>query len=278
MGIITTNYEENSNNIALYYEDHGKGQPIILIHGWPLSHRMWDNHIQSLVESGFRVIAYDRRGFGQSSKPYSGYNYNTMATDLNDLISKLNLKNVILCGFSMGGGEVARYIGKYGTKNISKAVLIGAVTPFLLKTEDNDNSVDSSVFEGMKDGIVKDRAGFFKEFGKNFVNYEKLKDKVSLAQVELNWNIAMQASLKGTVDCVDAFGKTDFREDLEKFDIPALIIHGDDDAIVPFEVSGKKANEMIKESELELIKGGPHGLSFTHHEEVNRALLNFLKK
>jgi peroxiredoxin len=278
MGYITTNFEENSNNVNLYYEDYGSGKPIILIHGWPLSHRMWDNQIEVLVQAGFRVIAYDRRGFGQSSKPFAGYNYNAMASDLNDLISKLNLKKVILCGFSMGGGEVARYIGKYGTSNVSKAILVSAVTPFLLETEDNKNAVDSSVFEGMKTGIKEDRADFFKDFGKNFVNYEKLSDRVSLAQVELNWSIAMQASLKGTLDCVDAFATTDFRDDLGKFDIPSLVIHGDDDGIVPFEVSGKKAQNLIKNCKLSLIKDGPHGLSFSHPKELNEAILEFIKE
>lgn len=277
MEFINTNTRENSKKVSLYYEDYGKGQPIILIHGWPLSHRMWDTQIDVLVEAGFRVIAYDRRGFGQSSKPYNGYNYDTMAKDLNDIIKTLDLKKVILCGFSMGGGEVARYIGKYGTSHIDKAILIGAVTPFLKETKDNKNAVDASVFQGMKDGIKKDRAGFFKEFGKNFVNYEQLSDKVSAAQVELNWSIAMQASRKATLDCVDAFGLTDFRENLKAFDIPTLIIHGDSDAIVPFEVSGKKAHKMIKDSELCLIKNGPHGLSFTHPKELNSAILNFIK-
>ncbi len=277
MGIITTKFEENSSKVNLYYEDYGKGQPVILIHGWPLSHRMWDNHITTLVSEGFRVIAYDRRGFGQSSKPFSGYDYDTMSSDLHELISQLNLEDVILCGFSMGGGEVARYIGKYGTDNINKAILIGAVTPFLLETDDNKDAVSAEVFANMKDGITKDRAGFFKSFGKNFVNYDKLQDKVSLAQVELNWNIAMRASLKATLDCVDAFGKTDFREDIKKFDIPTLIIHGEDDAIVPFEVSGKKAHEMIENSTLKLIKNGPHGLSFTHSNELNQNILEFIK-
>lgn len=277
MGFIKTNYRENSTKVNLYYEDYGKGQPIVLIHGWPLSHRMWDSQLKILVESGFRVIAYDRRGFGQSSKPFSGYSYNTMASDLNDLIQALNLKKVILCGFSMGGGEVARYIGKYGTTNVSKTILIGAVTPFLKETNDNNNGVEASVFQGMKDGIEKDRAGFFKEFGKNFVNYDKLKDRVSLAQVELNWNIAMQASKKATLDCVDAFGLTDFRKDLEAFDIPTLIIHGDKDKIVPFEVSGKKAHKLIKKSELIMIQDGPHGLTFTHTKELNKTILDFIK-
>lgn len=277
MGFLKTNSTENSNTVNLYYEDYGNGKPIILIHGWPLSHRMWDNNIETLVEAGFRVVAYDRRGFGQSSKPYTGYDYITMSSDLNDLIEGLDLKDVTLCGFSMGGGEVAGYIGRYGTERLSNAILIGAVTPYLLETENNKNAVDGSVFNGMKDGIRKDRAAFFKEFGKNFLNFEKLSEKVSSAQIELNWHIAMQASLKATIDCVDAFGKTDFRKDLEKFDIPTLIIHGDDDAIVPFEVSGKKAHDMVNNSELSIIKNGPHGLSFTHAQELNQAILNFLK-
>lgn len=277
MDFINTNSRENSKKVSLYYEDYGKGQPIILIHGWPLSHRMWDSQIDILVESGFRVIAYDRRGFGESSKPYGGYNYNTMANDLNDLILALDLKKVILCGFSMGGGEVARYIGKYGTSNVDKAILIGAVTPFLKETKDNKNAVDESIFKEMKEGINKDRAGFFKNFGENFVNFDELRDNVSLAQVELNWNIAMQASKKATLDCVDAFGLTDFRKDLERFDIPALIIHGDSDQIVPFEVSGKKAHKLIKNSKLQLITNGPHGLMFTHSNELNESILGFIK-
>ncbi|MBS3739395.1 MAG: alpha/beta hydrolase, partial [Psychroflexus sp.] len=215
--------------------------------------------------------------FGQSSKPFTGYDYNTMASDLKDIIDQLELKNIILAGFSMGGGEVARYIGKNGTENLKKTILIGAVTPFLKETKDNKNAVDASVFESMKNGIEQDRPGFFEEFGKNFVNFDKLNDRVSSAQVHLNWSIAMSASRKATLDCVDAFGLTDFREDLKAFDIPTLIIHGNADAIVPFEVSGKKAHEMIKNSELNLIKNGPHGLSFTHPEELNKAILNFIK-
>lgn len=276
MEYIKTNSKENSNDISLYYEDHGTGQPIILIHGWPLNHRMWDLQVESLVHAGFRVIAYDRRGFGQSSKPYIGYDYNTLAADLKDLIKQLKLKKAILVGFSMGGGEVARFIGRYGTDEIDKVILISAVTPFLKQTKDNKKAVDVSVFEGMKDGISKDRAGFFEEFGKNFVNYDKLQDKVSSAQVHLNWSIAMQASRKATLDCVDAFGFTDFREDLKSFDIPTLIIHGDDDAVVPFEVSGQKTHKIIKNAKLTLIENGPHGLSFTHSDELNQTLIDFI--
>ncbi len=276
MAYLKTNSKENGNSIKLYYEDYGKGKPVILIHAWPLSHRMWDKQVSRLVEAGYRVIAYDRRGFGQSSKPYSGYNYNTLAKDLKDLISELKLKEVTLVGFSMGGGEVARYIGKYGTSNVKKAILVGAVTPFLLKTDDNDNAVEPSVFESMKDAIASDRPAFFEGFGKNFVSYEDLTDRVSLEQIRLNWNIAMEASRKATLDCIDAFGFTDFRKDLKKFDIPTLVIHGDNDRIVPIEVSGIKAMDYLKHSELKVIENGSHGLSFTHAEELSQAIIDFL--
>lgn len=276
MPYLKTKSKENGAAIKLYYEDYGKGKPIVLIHGWPLSHRMWDKQIEHLVEAGFRVIAYDRRGFGQSSKPYSGYDYDTLAKDLKDLISELKLKQVTLVGFSMGGGEVARYIGKYGTELIKKAILIGAVTPFLLETEDNKNGVSGEVFESMNNNIGKDRAAFFEAFGKNFVSYEDLKDQVSLEQMRLNWSIAMTASRKATLDCVDAFGGTDFREDLKKFDIPTLVIHGDNDKIVPIEVSGKKAMDFLKHGELKVISGGSHGLAFTHPDQLNSAITAFI--
>lgn len=276
MNFLKTTSIEKGASIQLAYHDYGTGQPIILIHGWPLSNAMWEHQIPFLVDAGYRVIAYDRRGFGESSKPWNGYTYANFAKDLNDLIESLELKDVILVGFSMGGGEVAKYIGNYGTKRISKAVLISSVVPFLLETEDNPNSVDAAVFEGMKDGIAKDRADFFSSFGKNFVNFEKNKDKVSEAQVKLNWHIACSASRKATLDCVDAFGKTDFRADCKAFDIPTLIIHGDDDAIVPVEVSGHKAAKLIEHAEFKLIKGAPHGVSFTHHKEVNQLLEEFL--
>ena len=276
MSQINTSSLEKQQAVKLFYEDYGEGQPIILIHGWPLSHRMWENQVETLVGKGFRVIGYDRRGFGESTKPWNGYDYDTLAKDLKDLIEELKLKDVILVGFSMGGGEVARYIGNYGTSKLSKAVLVSAVTPFMLKTDDND-AVDESVFEGMKDGISKDRANFFKDFGKNFVNFDNFEDeRVSQARVDLNWNIAMQASRKATLDCVDSFGKTDFREDCKKFDIPTLVVHGDDDQIVPIEVSGEKAAEIIPNSKFEIIKNAPHGLVFTHSEDFNQILLGFI--
>lgn len=277
MSELNTTSVEKLKAIKLAYNDYGSGQPIILIHGWPLNRVMWEYQVDTLVNAGYRVISYDRRGFGESSKPWEGYDYDSLAKDLNDLIEALKLDNVILVGFSMGGGEVARFIGNYGTSSLAKAVLVSAVTPFMLKTDDND-AVDASVFEGMKEGIQKDRPQFFKDFGKNFYNYDSFKgERISEAVLELTWNLAMQGSRKATLDCVDSFGKTDFREDCKKFDIPTLIVHGDKDQIVPIDVSAKKASELISTSQLEVIKGAPHGLLMTHHEEFNSILLKFLK-
>ena len=264
------------DDIALYYEDYGTGDPVILIHGWPLSHRMWDDQISALVAAGHRVIAYDRRGFGQSDKPWNGYDYDTLAADLKRLIDQLKLDNISLVGFSMGGGEVARYIGNYGTDKIAKAVLIGAVTPFMLKTDDNPEGVEGEVFDGMKDGIQDDFVGFFAGFGEYFVTYENNKDRISKDQLHFNQMVAASASKKAVLDCVDSFGRTDFRKDMAAFDIPTLIIHGDDDQTVPLEKSGQRAHEMIAGSQLDVIKGAPHGLNFTHTKELNACLINFL--
>jgi peroxiredoxin len=278
MNELNTSSLEKRKAIKLNYEDYGEGQPIVLIHGWPLNHKMWEYQIQVLVNSGYRVIAYDRRGFGNSSKPWTGYDYDTLAKDLKDIIESLKLANVILVGFSMGGGEVARYIKNYGSSSISKAVLVSAVTPFMLNTKDNE-AVDISVFEGMKEGISKDRPDFFKAFGKNFFNYDDLKsERISQAMLDFTWSLAMNSSLKATLDCVDSFGKTDFREDCKSFDIPTLIVHGDKDQIVPMDVSAQKAHQLIPNSKFKTITDAPHGLMITHHEELNAILLDFLKE
>ena len=268
--------KENSTDIALYYEDHGTGKPVVLIHGWPLSGASWEKQVPVLVSAGYRVITYDRRGFGKSSKPLSGYDYDTFAMDLDKLMTKLNLRDATLVGFSMGGGEVARYIGLYGTKRVSRAVFMAAITPFLLKTPDNPEGVDGSVFDGIKSAIVADRPAFLTAFLSNFYNVDILKGKkVSDEVVRLSWTIAALASPKGTLDCVQAW-LTDFRKDLKRIDVPTLIIHGDDDRIVPIAVSGKRMAELIKGSRLSVIKGGPHGVNWTHADEINRDLLDFL--
>ncbi len=268
--------KENSGSIDLYYEDHGSGKPVILIHGWPLSGRSWEKQVPALLDAGFRVITYDRRGFGWSSRPTSGYEYDTLAADLNTLITQLNLTDVTLVGFSMGGGEVARYLGKYGTKNVSKAVFMAAIPPALLKTADNPEGVDGAVFEGIKQAIVADRPAFLAQFLQNFYNVDALGGKrISEQVVQLSWNIAAGASPAGTLDCVSAW-LTDFRKDLQKVNIPTLIIHGDSDRIVPLAASAQRMPKIVKGNTLAVIEGGPHGLNWTHAEEVNRELLNFL--
>ncbi len=268
---------QKSGDLSLYYEVHGEGQPIILIHGWPLSGAMWEYQVPELIEAGHQVITYDRRGFGKSCHPGDGYNYSTMAHDLSELMTKLNLDNVILVGFSMGGGELAQYVKAFGTNKIDKLVFISSIAPYMLKTDDNENGVDESVFEGMKKNLREDRAGFLQEFGKGFVNYEDNKHRVSQGQLDYNFHIAVDASPKATVDCVDAFGKTDLREAMKKIDVPTLFIHGDADEVVPPAPTSQQGHEMVKNSKLEMIKGAPHGLYVTHKKELNKILLDFLK-
>ena len=270
--------KENSTSIHLYYEDHGSGQPIVLIHGYPLSSGSWEKQVPVLLEAGYRVIAYDRRGFGKSSQPTSGYNYDTFADDLHKLITHLKLKDFVLAGFSMGGGEVARYIGKHGSKKVSKAVIIGGVPPYLLKTGDNPEGVDASVFEGIKKAVAADRYAFFTEFFKNFYNTDvHLGKRVSEQAIQANWNTASIASATASLACVPTWHE-DFRQDVAKIDVPTLIIHGDSDRIVPFASAGQRTAKLVKAAELVVIKDGPHNVAWTHADEVNAALLNFLGK
>lgn len=269
--------QENSTPIDLYYEDHGSGPPVVLIHGWPLSGRSWEKQLTALLTAGRRVITYDRRGFGKSSQPAKGYEYDTFAEDLHRVVTTLELRDFALVGFSMGGGEVARYLGTYGTERVSKAVFMAAVPPFLLKTPDNSGGVDISVFDGIKKGIVADRLAFLSQFLANFYNVDLLKGKqISDEVVRDSWNIASGASPIGTLECVTAW-YTDFRKDLARIDVPTLIIHGDSDRILPIEVTGKRTQAAIKGSRLVTVKGGPHGLNWTHADEVNRELVSFLK-
>ncbi|QTL48135.1 alpha/beta fold hydrolase [Priestia aryabhattai] len=269
---------ENQAPIELYYEDHGTGKPVVLIHGWPLSGRSWEYQVPALVEAGHRVITYDRRGFGKSSQPWNGYDYDTFAADLHQLLEHLDLTNVTLVGFSMGGGEVARYIGTYGTNRVEKAVFAGAVPPFLYKSEDHPEGVlDDAAIQEFENGVKNDRLAFLDNFTKTFFGAGDRTDLVSEPFRLYNWDIAAAASPKGTLDCIAAFSKTDFREDLAKFTIPTLVIHGDSDAIVPFEYSGMRTHEAIPNSKVALIKGGPHGLNATHAQEFNEALLSFLR-
>ncbi len=269
--------EENSAPIELYYEDHGSGSPVVLIHGWPLSGRSWENQVPALVEAGHRVITYDRRGFGDSSQPWDGYDYDTFAADLDALLTHLDLSDVTLVGFSMGGGEVVRYIGRYGTARVSRAVLAAAVPPYLYKSEDNpEGGLDDATIQQFQEGVRSDRVAFLDAFTTNFFTAGERTDLISEPTRLYNREIAAFASPKGTLDCISAFGYTDFRDDIASVTVPTLVIHGDSDAIVPFEVSGSRSHEAIEGSSLVLIEGGPHGINATHAEQFNRALLDFL--
>lgn len=268
--------EENSTSIDIYYEDHGKGQPVVLIHGFPLNGASWEKQERALLRDGYRVIAYDRRGFGKSSQPSIDYNYDAFADDLNVLMTKLDLRDAILVGFSMGSGEVARYLGTYGSSRVSKAIFISPIPPFLLKTNDNKDGVDANIFKEIKKEILADRPAYLKKFLHTFYNYDvNLGKRVSEQVIQANFNVAASASAKGTYDCVSSW-LTDFRLDLPRIDIPALIIQGDADKILPLEATGARLAKELKGSQLIVIKGGPHAICWTHAEEVNNAILDFI--
>jgi len=268
--------KENSGNIDLYYEDHGSGRPVILIHGYPLSGASWEQQIPMLLASGHRVITYDRRGFGRSSQPSSGYNYDTFAADLRQLVTHLNLDGFTLVGFSMGGGEVARYLGKYGSKGVSKAVIMGGVPPYLLKTADNPEGVDSAVFAGIEKAVAADRYAFFSEFFNNFFNTDVLLGKrISPQAVQASWNVAASASPAASYACVATWHE-DFRAALSRIDVPTLVIHGEADRIVPLQAAGARTAKLVKGAKLAVLKDGPHAVNWTHAEEVNAELASFL--
>jgi len=252
--------------------------PVVLIHGYPLSGAFWEKQVPALLDAGHRVITYDRRGFGKSSQPTTGYNYDTFAEDLHKVVSKLELRDFALVGFSMGGGEVARYLGKYGSKGVSSAVFIASVPPFLLKTPDNPEGVDGSVFEGIQKAIIADRYAFFTEFFKNFYNTDVLMGKrVSEHVVRASWNLAAGASATASLACVPTWHE-DFRNDLARVDVPTLVIHGDADRIVPLAAAGMRTSKLIKGARLSTVKEGPHCITWTHSDEVNAELLDFLGK
>jgi pimeloyl-ACP methyl ester carboxylesterase len=268
--------KENSGNIDLYYEDHGSGMPVVLIHGYPLSGASWEKQVAVLLAAGHRVITYDRRGFGRSSQPTTGYNYDTFAEDLRKVVTHLDLRDFALTGFSMGGGEVARYLGKYGSKGVTKAVFLSSVPPYLLKTPDNPDGVDGSVFEGIQKAVSADRYAFFTDFFKNFYNTDLLLGKrVSEQAVQASWNIAAGASATASLACVAAWHE-DFRKDLAQIDIPTLVMHGDADRILPIAASGRRTAQLIKGARMVVVKDGPHCITWTHADEVNRELLEFL--
>jgi non-heme chloroperoxidase len=268
--------QENSQPIELYYEDHGSGSPVVLIHGWPLNGDAWEKQTAALLAGGHRVITYDRRGFGRSSKPGIGYNYDTFAADLEALLSALDLDRVSLVGHSMGTGEITRYIGKYGTKRLQKAVLIGTIGPYLVKTADNPEGVDRKGFDDTKTALKADRPATLREFLKNFYSVGGEDGKrVSEQVMDANWAVAIGASPIGTVACVDSWIE-DFRKDIPRNDIPTMIIHGDDDRILPPDATSRRQAKMIKNVKFVEIKGGSHGLTWTRAEEINAQLAPFL--
>jgi non-heme chloroperoxidase len=267
---------ENSAPIELYYEDHGTGQPVVLVHGYPLNGRSWERQERVLMQAGFRVIAYDRRGFGQSSQPTVGYDYDTFAADLKALIEHLDLREVVLVGFSMGTGEVTRYLGSHGSSRVRKAALLGAIPPFLLKTTDNPEGVDGTVFEGIKAAILKDRYAYFKDFFDNFYNVDVLRgSRISDQAWQASFNVAAGCSPYATYACVDTW-LTDFRADLPKIDVPILVVHGTADRILPFDATARRLPALIKDVKLVPVEGGPHNIAWTHPDEVNQALLDYL--
>jgi len=266
---------KNENPINLFYQDLGKGKPVIFIHGWPSSHALWEYQLAELPKK-FRCVAYDRRGFGNSDKPWTGYDYDTFADDLHAVIETLNLSDVTLVGFSMGGGEVVRYLSRHGASRISKIVLVSAVTPFLLKTSDNEDGAPQKTFDDMIDGIKEDRPKFLTEFGKQFFGVTLLKKPVSDELLQWAHYLTLSATQQSATECVRAFSSTDFRKDCSAITIPTLIIHGDEDKIVPIDISAKKAVKLIKNAELKIYEGAPHGLYVTEKDKLNKDLIEFI--
>jgi len=269
--------KENSADIDLYYEDRGAGKPVVLIHCWPLNGSSWERQTAALLASGHRVITYDRRGFGRSSQPSIGYDYDTLATDIYKLIDALNLRDVTLVGNSMGGGEVARYLGKYALPGrVTQAVFMASITPALRHSASNPEGVATSVFAGIKQSIEADHFAFFQGMFKNFYNHGLLAEaQISEATLQASFAAACSASYHAVLNCVDAWLE-DFRQDIAMINIPTLVIHGDSDQMVPFEVSGRRMTDLIPTAQLHVVKGGPHGIFWTHATEVNQVLLKFL--
>jgi non-heme chloroperoxidase len=268
--------KENSESIDLYYEDHGAGTPVVLIHGFPLSGRSWEKQTLALLREGYRVITYDRRGFGASSQPTSGYDYDTFAADLDKVMTQLDLRDVTLVGFSMGGGEVARYLGAYGADRVNKAAILSGIPPFLLKTPDNPSGLDDNAVRGIQETIAKDRLAFLTGFFKDFYNLDTfLGNRISDEVVHDSWNVASGASPKGTYDCPPTW-VTDFRQDVARIDVPTLVMQGDADRILPVAATGSRTHDAIEGSQLVIVEGAPHGMLWTHADQVNRTLVDFL--
>jgi non-heme chloroperoxidase len=268
--------QENSGSIDLYYEDHGAGRPVVLIHGYPLSGRAWDKQLPVLMDDGHRVITYDRRGFGKSSQPVTGYDYDTFAADLHVLLETLDLHDVTLIGHSMGTGEVTRYLGKYGSSRVARGVLISPIPPFLLQTTDNPEGLPGSLFDGFMDSARQDMPAWMKGFLDNFYNADKfLGNLVSKEAYQTSFNVATTASATAAVACIPTW-ETDFRADVRRIDVPMLVIQGDDDRVLPYPKTGERLPGMIKDLQLVTIDQGPHAIAWTHADQVNSALLKFM--
>jgi non-heme chloroperoxidase len=268
--------EENTGSVELYYEDHGSGRPVVLIHGYPLSGRGWDRQVPVLLDDGYRVITYDRRGFGKSSQPTMGYDYDTFAADLGALLTTLDLHDVTLVGHSMGTGEVTRYLGRFGSARIAKGVLVSPIPPFLLQMPDNPDGIPASVFDGFIEAARQDTPAWMKGFLDNFYNFDKLRGtKVSDQAYQASWNLAATASATAAVACISTWA-TDFRTDLASIDVPMLAIHGDDDQVLPISKTTERLPGMVKDLETVVIEGGPHAIPWTHADQVNSSLRKFL--
>jgi non-heme chloroperoxidase len=268
--------QENSAPIELYYEDHGSGQPVVLIHGYPLDGHSWEKQVPVLLQAGKRVITYDRRGFGRSSQPTTGYDYDTFAADLKALVDKLDLQDAVVAGFSMGTGEVTRYLGACGSGRVAKAALFGPIPPFLLQTDDNPKGVPQSVFDGFKQTITQDRYAWFKFFFDNFYNVDKFHGtRISDQAWDASFQVAAGSSAYATYACVDTW-LTDFRADLPKIDVPLLVVQGTEDRILPIDATGRRLPALVRDIHFIEVEGGPHNIGWTHPEEVNEALIKFI--
>ncbi len=261
----------------IFYNDWGHGRPIVLIHGWPLNSDMWEYQAQFLAANGHRVITYDRRGFGRSSQPWSGYDYDTLASDLNALLEQLRIQDAVVVGFSMGGGELARYLTRHDKMRVGRAVLLSAVTPFLLKTPDHESGVDPNVFDQMISGLLADRPHFLANFGKSFFGAGLLNFSISSEVLQWALGMALQGSARATVECVRSFSQTDFRADMASFTMPTLVLHGNADQTVPIDVSGRAAAEMIPNAEFREYAGAPHATFFVEKDRVSQDILNFAR-
>jgi len=269
-------YLETDDGVELYYRDWGTGAPVVLIHGWPVNNEMWEQQANFLAENGLRVITYDRRGFGRSDQPWNGYDYDTFARDLNTVMEELELEDATLVGFSMGGGEVVRYLSEYGSTRVARAVLVAAVTPFLLKTPDNPEGIDEQVFDGIAEQIRKDRPAFLKDFGAKFFGRTTLKHTVLTEVLDWNQGLALTGSPRSTLAAAQAWSTTDFREEMKAITIPVLVIHGTSDATVPIEASGRRSAKLLPNATLIEYDGEPHGLFLTAADRLNKDLLDFI--